>query len=113
MYAGFDVLVVPSLWPENSPLVIHEAYQAKVPVVGARMGGIGDLIDHGRNGLTYEAFSARALTEALRSLLWDPTLLDRFVRALPEVKSLEQDRAEWEARYLEVLAQRRPPSRAA
>ena len=40
IYGQIDVLVVPSLWPENSPLVIHEAFMAGVPVVGARQGGI-------------------------------------------------------------------------
>ena len=39
--AAIDVLAVPSLWLENSPLVIHEAFLAGVPVVGARIGGIG------------------------------------------------------------------------
>ena len=43
VYAQIDVLVVPSLWLENSPLVIHEAFMAGVPVVGARIGGIADL----------------------------------------------------------------------
>src|SRR5947207_12826741 len=35
VYAQIDVLVVPSLWLESSPLVIHEAFMAGVPVVGA------------------------------------------------------------------------------
>lgn len=39
VYGGLDALVVPSRWPENSPLVIHEARQAGIPVIGARAGG--------------------------------------------------------------------------
>ena len=31
IYGGLDVLVVPSLWPENSPLVIHEAFMHESP----------------------------------------------------------------------------------
>ena len=34
VYGTLDVLVVPSLWPENSPLVIHEAFMHGVTVVG-------------------------------------------------------------------------------
>ena len=34
--SSLDVLVVPSVWPENSPLVIHEAFLAGVPVVADR-----------------------------------------------------------------------------
>ena len=43
-----DVLVVPSLWLENSPLVIHEAFQAGVAVVGRRIGGIPEPGDRRR-----------------------------------------------------------------
>ena len=56
-----DVLVVPSLWPENSPLVIHEAFMHGVAVVGAHLGGISDLLVEGVNGFTYEADPAPAL----------------------------------------------------
>ena len=59
VYGALDVLVVPSLWPENSPLVIHEAFMHGVPVVGSRSGGIPDLVVDGVNGLLAEAFSAR------------------------------------------------------
>ena len=54
-----DVLVVASLWPENSPLVIHEAWMAGVPVVGAEMGGVADLVSDGRDGLLYDGFGWR------------------------------------------------------
>ena len=49
--AQIDVLVVPSIWLENSPLVIHEAFMAGVPVVGARIGRISDLVRHGQRSL--------------------------------------------------------------
>ncbi len=57
VYSQIDVLVVPSLWPENSPLVIHEAFMAGVPIVGARQGGIPELVSDGVNGLIYDAYS--------------------------------------------------------
>jgi len=45
-----DVLVVPSIWFENSPLVIHEAFLAGVPVIAASIGGMPELINDGENG---------------------------------------------------------------
>ena len=76
IYGGLDVLVVPSLWPENSPLVIHEAFMHGVAVVGARMGGIPELVEDGVNGFTYEAFSPDALAAVLQRFLDDPGLAD-------------------------------------
>src|SRR5262245_43241444 len=67
VYAQIDVLVVPSLWLENSPLVIHEAFMAGVPVVGARIGGIPNLVSDGRGGLLFDPASAAALADALRT----------------------------------------------
>jgi len=99
VYAQMDVLVVPSLWPENSPLVIHEAFQAGLPVVGSRLGGTADLVIDGTNGLLYEAFSAADLAAALRRLIEEPGLLDRLAAGVPAVKSIDRDAGEWEERY--------------
>jgi len=109
-YAQMDVLAVPSLWPENSPLVIHEAFQAGLPVVGSRLGGTADLVAHGTSGLLYEAFSAADLAAALRRLIEEPGLRDRLAAGVPAVKSIDQDAREWEERYRR-LAPRREAAR--
>jgi glycosyltransferase involved in cell wall biosynthesis len=103
VYAAIDVLIVPSLWLENSPLVVHEAFQAGVPVVAARIGGLPDLVTDGVNGLLYDAFDAGALASALRRLLDEPGLLDRLSRSAPSVKTIEDDARAWEERYETVL----------
>jgi glycosyltransferase involved in cell wall biosynthesis len=58
-----DALVVPSIWNENSPLTIHEAFLAGVPVVASRMGGSTELLEAGGGRsatLTIPARRARA-----------------------------------------------------
>lgn len=100
VYAQLDVVVICSLWPENSPLVIHEAFQAGVPVIGARMGGIADLVRDGENGLLYDAFSASELASCLRRVIEDPKLLDHFRSNIPPVKSIDDDAADWIETYL-------------
>lgn len=102
VYAQMDVLVVPSLWLENSPLVIHEAFMAGVPVVGARMGGIADLVSDGRNGRLYEATSAGELAAVLQAVVDTRSVLSDWARALPPVKSIEDDADAWEAIYREL-----------
>jgi glycosyltransferase involved in cell wall biosynthesis len=106
VYAGIDVLVVSSLWAENSPLVIHEAQQAGVPVVGARMGGIGELVSDGDTGLLYDAASPASLARALRRLLDEPALLPHLGRARVPVKSIAEDASAWLGRYEALLARR-------
>lgn len=109
VYSQIDVLVVPSLWLENSPLVIHEALMAGIPVVGARIGGIADLVENGVTGLLYEPTRPIELAAALRRLIQDPGLLPTLsegVRKAPRVKSIADDSREWERRYTDVIARR-------
>jgi glycosyltransferase involved in cell wall biosynthesis len=99
IYSRFDLLVVPSLWPENSPLVIHEAFMAGVPVVGARTGGIPELVTDGVNGVLYDPTSPDALAEALRGLILRPDRLAEMAGRVPAVKTIAEDARDWERRY--------------
>jgi glycosyltransferase involved in cell wall biosynthesis len=106
VYAGLDVLVVPSLWPETSPLVIHEAFMAGVPVVGSRLGGTQDLVIHEQSGILYDAFSHNALSDVLQSLMDDPARLAKLAAAAPQVKEIHQDASEFATIYGELRARR-------
>jgi glycosyltransferase involved in cell wall biosynthesis len=107
VYSRFDLLVVPSLWPENSPLVIHEASMARVPVVAARIGGIPELVTDGVNGALYDPSSPEALAEALRSLLLTPGRLAQMAEHAPAVKTIEDDARDWERRYERLVDEAR------
>jgi glycosyltransferase involved in cell wall biosynthesis len=73
--AETDVLVVPSRWNENSPNVILEAQAMGIPVIGTNLGGIAELVQHGRNGLLFEPDDATDLAAQMRRLLDEPELL--------------------------------------
>jgi len=107
VYDQLDVLVVPSIWLENSPLVIHEAFMAGVPVVGSRIGGIPDLVEDGISGLLVDPGSPDALAQALEMLAADRPRLEAMAERLPAVKSIDEDAREWEEIY-RSLASRTP-----
>lgn len=69
-----DAIVVPSVWVENSPLVIHEAQQARVPVITANVGGMAEYVRHEVNGLLFEHRSADALAAQMQRLVDDASL---------------------------------------
>lgn len=73
-----DVIVTPSIWVENSPLVIHEAQQVKVPVITADAGGMGEYVKHNVNGLLYEHRNINDLAKQMQTLLNDPSLAQRL-----------------------------------
>ncbi len=82
--AESDVIVVPSLWYENSPVVIQEARAAGVPVVAAGHGALAEKVRHGVDGLHFAPGDADALAGALRRLLEEPALLAALRKSIPE-----------------------------
>ena len=71
-------VVVPSEWYDNSPLVIYESFSMGKPVIGSDIGGISELIDHGKNGLLFEAGNANDLAESIQMLLNGSDLIQQF-----------------------------------
>ena len=69
-----DAIVVPSIWVENSPLVIHEAQQARVPVITANIGGMAEYVKHEVNGLLFEHRSIQSMAEQMARLVNNPSL---------------------------------------
>lgn len=89
--ASIDVLVVPSVWPENSPLSILEALASGVPVIASRIGGIPELVVHDHNGLLFEPGDVHGLVQAITRLIDEPDLLPRLRAARPPIRSLSDE----------------------
>ncbi|MDW8068906.1 MAG: glycosyltransferase family 4 protein [Anaerolineae bacterium] len=89
--AGLDVLVVPSIWYENSPMTILEAHAVGVPVLASDLGGMAEMVRHGVDGLLFRVGDARDLAARLRELIENPDLLPRLRAGIPSVWTLEQE----------------------
>jgi glycosyltransferase involved in cell wall biosynthesis/GT2 family glycosyltransferase len=108
IHAEIDVLVVPSVWFENSPITIHEAFQFGTPVVTSDIGGMAELVEHGRTGLLFRAGDADDLARALARLVDEPGLLAELSRSFPRVKSMAENAREMEFRYRSLTTLARP-----
>ncbi len=67
--ADLDVLVVPSLWYENTPLVVYSAQAAHCPVLASDLPGISSVIRDEVNGLLFDAGNTKELTRQLSRLI--------------------------------------------
>jgi GT2 family glycosyltransferase/glycosyltransferase involved in cell wall biosynthesis len=108
--ASFDLLVVPSIWEENSPLVIREAFAAGVPVVASRIGGIPETVADGAGGLLFDPGDADDLARVLNRVVHEPDLLATLRSGIPEVRDLDDDTRATRALYERLASDR---SRAA
>jgi glycosyltransferase involved in cell wall biosynthesis len=98
-----DHLLLPSLWYENAPLVIEEAYLHGIPCVVSDIGGMAERVDHDGNGVHFHVGDAADLAQQVRRLASDPSLGERFRRNLPAVKSIEENAEELLERYRSFL----------
>ena len=100
--SNIDVLVVPSIWYENSPLVIHEAFLAKIPVITSNLGGMAELVTHKKNGLLVEPGNITDLIEKMNVFIDNPKFIESYSQDT-YVRSIQEDVEEIEKLYHELL----------
>lgn len=69
LVSGARFSVIPSEWYENNPLSVIEALCLGTPVLGARIGGIPELIEEDRTGMTFTSKDANDLKEKI-CMMW-------------------------------------------
>ena len=78
VFNNCDCIVVPSIWEENSPLVIHEAQHCGIPVITSDYGGMGEYVKDGVNGLTFKHRNKESLSDAMNRAVENPELVNRL-----------------------------------
>ncbi len=110
LLASLDILVLTSS-SESSPNVIAEAMAVGVPVVATKVGGVPELITHGRTGMLVASADEVELAETLEHCLRHPEVLKRLAQSAREFAvgyfSIEAVRNRYERLYDECLEQKR------
>ncbi len=93
------LLVVPSLWMENAPRVIGEAFRLGVPVIASDTGGIPEQVVDGNNGALFPPGDTERLRRLLETLLENPRRVRRWADGAWEthLASPETELLAWEA----------------
>lgn len=90
IFVDIDVLVVPSLWYENTPLVLYSAQAARCPVVASKLPGLAEVIQDNENGLLFESGNSSDLARQLFRLIHEEDLLQRLSAQARTPKSTER-----------------------
>lgn len=99
---NMDVLVVPSRWYENTPLVIQSALASKTPLIVTNLGGMAELVRHGFNGLVFELNNVNSLVQQMKRLLDERDLLETMKENIAPERTIPQMVDDIEAVYSEA-----------
>lgn len=105
--SGMDVSVTPSIWYENSPLAIHEAHAAGLPVITAELGGMAELVRDGIDGLHFRPDDAADLACKMQQIIDQPELLPRLRAGVLLPRTLDEEMEQLSGIYHRLVEQKR------
>jgi glycosyltransferase involved in cell wall biosynthesis len=101
--AEFDVVVMPTLWYEVSPLTIDEVFAVGIPIVASHIGVMSEKIADGINGRLFPAGDVVALKQILMDVLDNPDQLNLWRAGIPSVRTIDEHVREIEELYQSTL----------
>jgi glycosyltransferase involved in cell wall biosynthesis len=83
-------LIVPSIWWENSPLVIQESFAAGRPIICSNIGGMAEKVTHGVNGLHFRVNNAADLATRIEECATTPGLWATLCAGGPQPPTIDE-----------------------
>jgi len=103
LMADVDWVIVPSIWWENSPLVIQEAFHFGRPVICSDIGGMAEKVTDGVNGLHFRANHPPSLAAVMEDAAGDPALWERLRRGIRPAHPMREHAQRMLSLYGELL----------
>ena len=103
-----DWVIIPSVWWENSPLVIQEAFMHRRPILTSNIGGMAEKVTHDVDGLHFQAGNPADIADTIERAVTEKGLWDRLESGIRPVFKVQDSVAEHERLYADI-----PGARAA
>lgn len=113
LMAETDWVVVPSVWWENAPLVILEAFRHGRPVICGNVGGMAEMVRDGVDGLHAPVGDPAGLAAVMRRAAADPALWHRLASGIQGPDTIAQVADRHLSLYQELMEQAAPGNPAA
>ena len=102
--SDLDVIIVPSIWYENAPLAIQEAYMVGCPVIASDIGGMAEFVIDGVTGWHFRNGDADDLRKKINNLIGNPEVVEEFRDNLPSVRTVTDNACDIKSIYEMLLA---------
>jgi glycosyltransferase involved in cell wall biosynthesis len=97
-----DWTILPSIWWENSPVVIQESFYFKRPVIGSNIGGISEKI-RGKGGIEFEVANPLSLANTIESCINNDALHQQLQQQMQEPFTAEHCAQRHRQLYLDLM----------
>lgn len=105
-----DVVIVPSIWHENMPLIMQEAQACGVPTLVSDVGGMTECVTDGVNGFTFRVNNVPDLQQKMQMIIDQPEMLNTIKENIRNPKpgqyrvtSLQEEARLYLEQYKQVL----------
>lgn len=106
--ADYDLIAVPSRWLETGPLVALEAFAAGVPVLGANLGGIAELVRDGVDGILVAPDDAAAWAVTISRLAEERHVIDALRARIAPPRTMDAVTDDMARLYAQILSRPSP-----
>jgi glycosyltransferase involved in cell wall biosynthesis len=103
IFEKIDIIAVPSIWWENSPLVLLRAMAHKVPAIVSDLGGLTEIVKDGVNGFTFTvgytdslADNSKNISAVIRKISENPEILNDLKANIQTPPRIEEEAFEYE-----------------
>ena len=107
LMANVDWVVVPSIWWENAPLVIQEAFMCGRPVICGDVGGMAEAVGSDKNGLHFRVGDAMSLAETMIRAATTTGLWDKLRSNIPPPYTIAEHTEKLANIYQQLITERR------
>jgi glycosyltransferase involved in cell wall biosynthesis len=104
-FRDVDMVVVPSIWLENQPMVVLEAFAHGRPVLASRIGGLPEIFRDGEGGRFFEPGDPASLRKLAQELTANPAAVANLAAGIPRWTTW-REAADQLAGHLEALIRR-------
>jgi glycosyltransferase involved in cell wall biosynthesis len=108
LMAAVDWVVMPSIWWENAPLVIQEAFQHRRPVICSDIGGMAEMVRDGVDGLHFRRGDADDLAHLMRRAAGEDGLWEKLAENIPPVPTIRDASVRYRRLFNRLLGRAAP-----
>jgi glycosyltransferase involved in cell wall biosynthesis len=102
---SMDVILVPSIWWENSPVVIQEALRNRRPVICSDIGGMAEKVRDGIDGFHFPVGNSLALASLLLKLADSPTTLSEIAKTIRPAETTHESTERYAQVYSSLVGE--------